>query len=333
MAYDVFGMGNPLMDILMQVEDDFLSELELNKGQFNLIDKKRMEVIESKIDSLDKKEVPGGAVANTIAVLSQLGLKTVFFGSVGEDKIGNEYVSLTNEYGTVSDIKQTSEDLTGVAITFITPDNERTFAVYLGASNKVNPELVDEEFIKQSKFVYLCGYQLEDSALKETALTVLNIAKENDVKIAIDLADPGVVSRNKEFMQNVVEEYADVLFANEEESMALTGLEPEEAVNKLSEQVEIAIVKIGKNGSLIMQENTLTKASALLVEAVDTTGAGDSYAGGFLYGLVKNHDVKTCADIGSYISAQVVKKIGARLDAIAFDELEAHAFDNNNNYK
>ena len=171
--------------------------------------------------------------------------------------------------------------------------------------------------------------QLEDKNLREVSLSAMQFAKKNNIKISIDLGDPGIVSRKKQDIMNIIKEYADIIFANEDEAKALTGLEPLEALNKISEMTDIAIVKIGKEGSFIKKDGIIYEIKGCKVKAVDTTGAGDMFAAGVLYGLIKNYNLKVCGNIGSYFAAKVCEKIGARLDDI--DKKEVEKLINNGN--
>lgn len=315
MKYDVFGIGSALMDFLIEVENNELLELNLNKGQFHLIDEERSKSLLKKIEKYKVKTAPGGSSANTLYGASLLGSKVIFCGKVGKDPHGDIYEEKMSDGGVKPTLAR-SERITGHAITFITPDSERTFAVHLGAALNLKKEDIFFEDLKDSKILHIEGYQLEDKELREVSLHAIQFAKKNNIIISIDLGDPGIVSRNRSDIKEIVEKYADIVFANEDEAKALTNLEPLEALNEIAKVTDIAIVKIGKSGSYIKKQDMIYEIPVYPAKAVDTTGAGDMFAAGVLYGLSKDHNLKICGHIGSYFASKVVEKIGARLDNI-----------------
>lgn len=323
MKYDVFGIGNALMDFLIEIREDEFLELDLKKGQFHMIDEKKSKQILAQVNNKEITLAPGGSCANTLHGIALLGGSVVFCGKVGKDKHGDIYEQKIVQHKIKSNIARCNKNITGHAITFITPEGERTFAVHLGAAINLQKEEVFYEDIKNSKILHIEGYQLEDKNLREVSIHAMKFAKENKVKISIDLADPGVVTRNKEDIRKMVAEYANIVFANEEEANAFTGKSGEEALNEIATISEIAIVKLGKEGSLVKKGNDVYTIKGVLAKAVDTTGAGDMYAAGFLYGLTHEHNLKICGDLGSYFAAKVVQQIGARLDKINTNEIDS----------
>jgi len=321
MKYDIFGIGSALMDFLVEVDDKELVEIELKKGHFHLIDEKRSELLLERIKKYKIRTAPGGSSANTLYGAAILGSKVVFCGKIGEDEHGNIYEERMLNNGVKTNLAR-SKKKTGHAITFITPDTERTFAVHLGACLELKKEDVFFNDLKQSKIMHVEGYQLEDKNLRDVSLNAMDFAKKNNVKISIDLGDPGIVKRNKEDLLNMVKNYADIVFANEEEAKALTNLEPKEALDDISKFVNIVIVKIGKDGSFIKKQDKIYKIPGYKANAVDTTGAGDMFAAGVLHGICQNYNLEVCGHIGAYFSAKVVEKIGARLDNIDKEELK-----------
>jgi sugar/nucleoside kinase (ribokinase family) len=324
MKYDVFGIGNALMDFLIEIREDEFVELDLKKGQFHMIDAEKSKKILKKVEEQEKKIklVPGGSAANTLHGIALLGGNVVFCGKVGKDKHGDIYEEKIVQGGVKSNISRCDKSMTGHAITFITPEGERTFAVHLGAAVNLQKENVFFDDLKESKILHIEGYQLEDKNLRDVSINAMQHAKKNNVKVSIDLADPGVVSRNKKDIYEMVKNYADIIFANEEEAKAFTGKEAVEALNEISGMAEIAVVKLGKKGSLVKKGKDVYTIGGINVKAVDTTGAGDMYAAGFLYGLTHGHNLKVCGNIGSNFAAKVVQQVGARLDKIDRKEIE-----------
>ncbi len=320
MAHDVVSLGNPLMDILIDVEEGFLKELNLVKGNMHLLDKEEIKKIEEKLDQNKIKLAPGGSEANTLAALSMLGHKVVYFGKVGQDEHGKHYHEKLLEHGVISKVIKV-DGMTGRAITFITPDSERTFATHLGVSVLLEDSEINEADIMEAKFLHLTGYVLSGEKTRKAAMLALDIAKNNNVKICLDLADPNIVKANKETLQLVAKEYADIIIANDSEAKAFTNQEPEQAINTLSEIADIAIIKLGAKGSLIKSKDNLIKIPGFKAKAVDTTGAGDTYTAGFLYGLLNNLDLEASGKIASFIASKVVEVKGARLDKMPIEEI------------
>ncbi len=313
MKYVAYGIGSPLIDIVIKIEEEILAKLKLKKGRMHLLTSKQIKEILDAVENSTVKISPGDSTANTIVGIANLGGKAAYLGKLGKD----EHASFFNE-----DLKKNKVDskttqsgnFTGKVIALISPDSERTMAVHLGAALDLKPEDINEEDIKNSEFLHITGYQLEDKNLKETLIKAMNIAKTNNIKISVDLADAELIKRNLEFLKSVVKDYADVVFANEEEAKAFTGKEGKEALHILSETAEIAIIKLGEKGSLIKAEGKIHEIPAYKTEAVDTTGAGDMYAAGFLFGLSKKYGHEKCGKIGSFAASRVVSQHGARLD-------------------
>lgn len=309
---DVVGIGNPLIDVLVNVDDDILAKFELKKGIMHLVDQRKSELIYSFFEKGQMKILPGDSTANTLAGISNLGGKTAFFGMVGNDNFGNFYKEDLLKCN-VKPLLAVKEGVTGKVISLITPDTERTMATNLGvACSLTKDDIIDDE-IAGSKFLHLTGYQLEEPLLKEAAFKAMQVAKDNDVMVSLDLADPELVKRNVESLKSVLKDFVSVCFANGQEAKALTGLEPEQAVEEISSYVDIAVVKVGSKGSYVKTKGGLYKIDCFLEKAVDTTGAGDMYAAGFLYALSNGENVEMAGKIGSYAASKVVVDIGGRL--------------------
>ena len=322
--YDVFGIGSALMDFLIEMEDHELLEMDLKKGEMHLIDEEKSKELLKKLNNYSVKTAPGGCSANALAGVAVLGGNAVFCGKVGQDKHGDVYVQKSEDIGVCTRIKKHEKKMTGHSITFITPDSERTFATHLGASIHIEKEDVFEEDIAQSKILHIDAYQLEDAKMKETAFHAIKIAKKHGTMVSIDLADPGLVKRNLEFLKRFVKDKIDIVFANEGEAKAFTGKdEEEEALLELSNDCEYAIVKLGENGSLIKHKDTIHRIPAFKVNAVDTTGAGDMYAAGVLFGIAKGISLERAGKIASWASSKVVSQIGARLNSCLKDEIKS----------
>lgn len=320
--YDVIGLGNTIMDLLVEVEEHKLLEMNLKKGEFHLVDEKKSKELLEKINSskLKIKTVPGGSSANTIRGIAMLGGKVILYGKVGQDKHGEIYVQEMKEQGVNSRIIQASS-ATGNAITFITPDAERTFSVHLGAAITLQKEDLLEEDIKRGKILHLEGYQIEGPT-KETVLHAISLAKKNNTLVSIDLADPGVIRRNKAFLQDLALNYADIVFVNEMEAKEFTGYEEEQAAKEIGKQNKIVVVKLGKRGSLIYEKGVITRIDPFPAKVIDTTGAGDCYAAGFLYAFCQGWPIEKAGKLGSLFAAKVVEQTGVVIQNLDRDNLK-----------
>jgi sugar/nucleoside kinase (ribokinase family) len=303
-------MGNALVDVLIRMDDDLLLEsLHLPKGSMQLVDEQSILHIMQHIDNLPKETASGGSAANTINGLAALGVHAGYIGKVGDDILGKTFTESMTKNGVAGHISYGMAK-TGTAMAFISPDSERTFATFLGSAVELAPVDLSHAVFKDYDLFHLEGYLVQDHTLIETAL---DLAQQHGLLVSMDMASYNVVESNRDFLEEVIRSRVDIVFANEEEARALTGRGPEGALEEIAKWCDIAVVKIGKNGSLILSGDTRHHAKALPVQAVDTTGAGDLYASGFLYGLARDLPLVRCADIGSAVAARVIGVVGARL--------------------
>ena len=314
----ILGMGNALVDIMTVLpNDNVLSEFNLPKGSMQLSDSGSVANLVKSTNNLENKLTSGGSAANTIHGVAQLGLPAGFIGKVGDDSHGKFFSDdLVNSK--IEPKLSISGTDSGVAVALVSPDSERTFLVSLGAAVELVPEDITDEIFKGYDIFHIEGYLVQNHELIEKAVKV---AKQNGLKVSLDLASYNVVEDNLEFLKSITEKYVDIVFANEEESKAFTGLEPEESLNKIAETCEIAVVKIGKNGSLIKKGNDSFKVGVIDATSIDTTGAGDMYASGFLYGLTQNYPLDKCGKIGAIISGNVIEVIGAKMSEERWAEI------------
>lgn len=313
---DVIALGNALMDLLVEVDSQKFLEFNLKKGEMHLVPKEQAQQILEKIQrqQLTIEYVPGGSAANTLRCLGLLGANVILCGKVGKDKHGEMYVEQLQQHQVKTRFNHHAK-ATGHCVTFITPDAERSFSVHLGAAVELYPEDVLEEDIAVSKILHLEGYQLEGTT-KETVFHAMELAKKHGTKISFDLADPGVIRRNKGLIKDIIDKKnIDILFINEKEADELTdGFAVECAVVELGKLIPTVIVKIGERGSLVSHERKFLKIPPFPAKAIDTTGAGDVYAAGFLYGYCQGWDMMKAGKLGSLLAAKVVEKRGVKLD-------------------
>ena len=306
----ILGIGNALVDILVQLpNDEPLHKLELPKGSMQLIDQTTMKRISNATSLLENHVATGGSASNTSVALARLGCNVGFIGKVGHDELGSFYSDdLTNNNVTPHLLK--SDLPSGRCNVLISTDSERTMATYLGAAVTLSAEDLNIETFKQYDILHIEGYLVQNYNLITRAG---QLAKEAGLTVSIDLASYNIVAENINFLQDFVAKYVDIVFANEEEATAFTQLPAEQAVHSIAQQASLAIVKVGAKGSYIKQGDTLLHIPAEKVKPIDTTGAGDVYAAGFLYGYANNLPLSRCAEIGTLCAAQVIEEIGAKI--------------------
>jgi len=307
----ILGIGNALVDILMKIgSDHVLNELKLPKGSMQLIENETAIEIEEFTKEFSKQIVAGGSAANTINGLARLGVDCGYVGKIGDDLFGKLFKDNLEKNKIQALLFRGSLD-TGRAYTFITKDGERTFGTFLGSAVQLNAGDFLEDLFKSFDYLHVEGYLVFNHELIER---VLSIAKSAGVKISMDMASYNVVEANLEFLKGVINKYVDIVFANEEEAKALTGEEPAKALDTISQWTEIAVVKVGEKGSLIKSGDRTWRVNSVLADCIDTTGAGDLYAAGFLFGLVKGYSLDVCGKIGSILGGNVIEVIGATME-------------------
>lgn len=306
----ILGIGNALVDILVNINDDkILSAYDLDKGGMVMIDADRKREIHEAIRNMEQACATGGSTSNTIHGLARLGAPAGYIGKVGHDKMGDFFKSEMLRFGVTPHLVDADID-TGIATTFISNDGERTFATYLGAAATMTSEELDPSVFDGYDCIHVEGYLIFNHDL---ILKVCQIAKEKGLQISMDMASYNIIEANYDFVKMLLTDYVDIIFANEEEAKAFTGKEGVDALNVLSEYCPIAIVKIGKDGSLIKMNGEITTIAPVDAARRDTTGAGDIYASGFLYGLLNDYPAQKAGDLASYLSARMIEYIGAKL--------------------
>jgi sugar/nucleoside kinase (ribokinase family) len=319
----ILGIGNALVDVLAKLSDDnLLKELDVAKGSMNLIDSERRKTVFEKMDGLDIKMTTGGSVSNTTLALRKIGVPVGFIGKIGNDEYGTFYLREMTESGVKLHLIQ-ENTFSGTAMAMITPDGERTFCTYLGAAAEMKDSDLDETVFEQYTHFYIEGYLVQNHELIETAA---RIAKSLGLITMIDLASFNVVEADRDFIQKLVAEYIDIVFANEEEAHALTGKTPEAAAHEIAGKVQIAIVKAGDKGSWIKQEDSLVHVPVHeKIVPVDSTAAGDYYAAGFFYGMENGASLKKCAQLGSLLSYYIIQVVGTKLPEETWNEIREKA--------
>ncbi len=310
---DVVGIGNAIVDVLAQTEEDVLSRLGLTKGAMMLVDADRSAVLYDAMGSAI--EVSGGSAANTIAGLASLGGKAAYIGKIGNDQLGGIFRHDIHANGVFFETPS-AKSLTPTArcMIMVTPDAERTMSTYLGACIELTPEDVDPELISRSKVTYLEGYLWDPPLAKEAFLKAARIAHDAGREVSLSLSDSFCVNRHLAEFRELVRDHVDVLFANEAEIKALWQTDNyDQAVAMTREVCDVAALTRSEKGSLIVAGDQLIDIAAFPVErVVDVTGAGDLYAAGFLYGYTQGRDYADCGRIAALCAAEVISHFGAR---------------------
>ncbi len=316
----ILGIGNALVDIMVKIDNDqILNELDLPKGSMQLVDKTRSNQVLDRVKAFEKSNSAGGSTANTIHGLGMLGAKSGFIGVVGEDEFGGAFVRDMVNAGVDLHMVHTKNE-TGRVVALVTPDFERTFATHLGASAEFSMEFVNNFKFSDYNYVLIEGFLVQDHQLVRT---VAEKAKAAGLITAIDLCSYNVVEANRDFLNEIITKYIDIVFANEEEAKALTGMEPRKALDEIASKVKIAVVKIGSKGSIIKSGEASWDIGVIDVKPVDTTGAGDLYASGFLYGLSEGKPLETCGNYGAILSGNVIEFIGSKMSKERWNAIKA----------
>lgn len=298
-----------MVDVLAKLQDErLLAELGLPVGSMQLIDSREKEFIDLRLQYETKERVPGGSAANTIKALAREGVEVGFIGKVADDEYGHFFADTLNSAGVNTYITMGEGDATGVANTFITPDGQRTFATYLGISGSLAITDIVSDILDDYDILYVEGYLVQNYALIDG---VMQMAKAKHMTICLDLASYNIVESSHDFFRYMLEEFVDIVFANEEESQAYTGKSPAEALAEMAQLCDIAVVKLGAAGSSAQKGTEVVRVAAAPVEkVVDTTGAGDYFAAGFLSAYINNGTLEECLINGSKLAAEVIQEIG-----------------------
>ena len=318
----VIGIGNALVDVMIKVEDDsLLGELGLPKGSMQLVNSDMSALIKEKTRCFYPSFSAGGSAANTIHGLGMMGGGPGFIGKVGSDGMGDYFETDMNRAG-VTNFLYRSSTPTGTSTVLVSPDSERTMATYLGAAVEINAVDIHDNIFDGFDILYLEGYLMPNHELIER---LCRLAKSKGMEIAIDMASYNIVEENIDFFSKITGKYVDILFANEDEARAFTGLDADRAVDAIALICPVAVVKTGSRGSLIRHNEELLRIGAMAGNCIDTTGAGDLYAAGFLYGYSSDMDLEKCGLLGTLLAGNVICAIGAKMDETRWNNIRENA--------
>jgi sugar/nucleoside kinase (ribokinase family) len=307
----ILGIGNALVDVITFLDtDDVLAQFGFPRGSMQLIDAITAQQVEAATRDCKKHKASGGSAANTIHGLAKLGVETGFIGTVGLDETGKFFRDDMHQAG-ITPLLTESDTATGTSRALVSADGERTMATFLGAAVELSASRLTPALFRGYDHLHLEGYLVLNQALVETALA---LAGQQKMTISLDLASYNVVEANLAFLQRIVRQNIDIVFANEEEARAFTGFsDPHQALAAISAECDTAVVKIGDRGSLIRRGWKTYEVAPVPVKCLDTTGAGDLYAAGFLYGFAALLGPEKCGEAGSLLAGKVIEVPGAKI--------------------
>jgi sugar/nucleoside kinase (ribokinase family) len=314
--YDVYGIGNALVDIVTEVDLDFFNKNHVEKGLMTLVDEKRQEQLMKAIDMNKSKMACGGSAGNTMIAISQFGGKSFYSCLVAKDELGKFFLEDLKRNGVDTNLtyERLSTGITGKCLVMTTPDAERTLNTFLGISSMLSPEHLDESAIKSAAYLYLEGYLVTSPGGLEAMKEAKKIAEKNNVKTTLTFSDPSMVKYFSKQMEEIVGASVDMLFCNEEEAMIYTGTASiTEAREKLKQVAKHFAITMGANGAIIYDGDTFITIEPYKAKALDTNGAGDMFAGAFLYAINHNHSYAEAGKLASLASSRVVAQYGPRL--------------------
>ena len=316
----ILGIGSALVDILTQLpNDDILKDLNLPKGSMTYVNAQTSVEIGEKLAYLGNQMASGGSAANTMSGLAQLGVEAGFLSKIGKDEVGRFFERQMTETH-VKPLMLTSDTPSGRVQALVTPDGERTFATCLGAAAELCADDIKPELFEGWDILYVEGYLVANPTMLDKAVTT---AKAAGLKIAIDMASYNVVEESRDYFMQLIENYLDYVFANEQEAFALTGMEARQALDFIASRCEIAVVKIGAKGAYIKRGNELVTIPPMKANVIDTNGAGDMWAAGFMAGLVKGENLAKCGHMGAIVAANVIEVLGTKMNAERWEKIHA----------
>ncbi len=319
MKHDCLFIGNAIVDILSNVSFDFMSENGIETGSWRPIGIEEINQLQETL--LDTVISSGGSAANSAVGFTLLGGKASYIGRVKDDDLGRVYVKDMEKAQVNFASKPSQEGLeTGRCLVYVTPDAQRSMRTYLGAASQLSPEEIEEDTIAESKILYLEGYLWDEDLAKKSCQKAFELAKKYQVKTALSLSDPFCVEKWREEFRQLVKK-SDIVFGNEEELKSLYNTEIlSDAISAARSEINLSVITRGALGSIIINENEIEEVPSFPCEKViDTTGAGDLFAAGFLFGMVNDKRFYECANLGSFVASQVISFFGPRPEAYLRD--------------
>jgi len=315
--YHVYGIGNALVDMEFEVEDSFFNDNGIDKGVMTLVDEDRQHELMGHLDAFDGKKASGGSAANTIIASSYFGGKSFYSCKVASDELGDFYVNDLQDAGVDSNVGDgRKEGITGKCLVMVTPDAERTMNTFLGITATFSVDELHVSAIKESEYLYIEGYLVSSDSGRHAAIEARKVAEENGVKTALTFSDPAMVQFFKDGLKEMLGDKVDLLFCNEAEALSWADTDDfETAFESLKQVASTFAVTLGSKGALLFDGKNRVEISAHETKAVDSNGAGDMFAGAFLYGITHGHSFYEAGNIASLAAARVVSQFGPRLAA------------------
>jgi sugar/nucleoside kinase (ribokinase family) len=312
-GYNVFGIGNALVDVQTQVSDETLIELDFAKNIMTLVDEPTQQRVLSRLEGSNLNRCAGGSAANTIIGIAEFGGTTAYAGKVANDEIGEFFLKDLRELGVSIDVPQ-GDGQSGTSVVLITDDAQRTMLTHLGVSVTLSPDDIEEEQIRNSEWIYVEGYLFTGDSTKAAARKAIDIAVKHGVKVSLTVSDPFLIDICRDEFWELIKGPVDLLFCNLEEARSLTKKhDPADCAQEIHQHAAAVALTLGEDGSLLIEGNRLIPIEGVPVSAVDTTGAGDMYAAGILYGITNGLSWKQAGHLASHASARIVSQLGARL--------------------
>ena len=323
--YNIYGIGAALVDTEIEVSDAFLSSANIDKGVMTLVGEDRQYELLAALASEGHKMIRkcGGSVCNSVVAASSLGASTFFSGKVADDSDGELYINDLKQAGVTFHSAGQDSGITGKCLVMVTDDAERTMNTFLGASEALSSREIDQAALVDSEWFYVEGYLVTDEARTLATKAAVETAKANNVKVAVSLSDPFVVAVFGDALREVIGGGVDLIFCNKDEAMAFTGTESlETAAEALKQVTKTFAITDGANGAITFDGNTLNQSKGVEAKAIDTNGAGDMFAGAFLYAITSGRDYAWAADLANDCAARVVAQFGPRLEVQQFYDIK-----------
>lgn len=321
--YDVFGLGNALVDMEFEVEDGFLKLMEIDKGVMTLVDEEEQHRLMTHLDAFEGNRASGGSAANTLIAVSAMGGSSYYACKVADDDLGHFYLHDLKEAGVDTNINGThANGITGKCLVMVTPDAERTMHTYLGISSELSVNEINDSHIKASEYLYMEGYLVTSPSAREANIHARKIAEANGVKTAFTFSDPAIVQHFHNELTETIGDGIDLLFCNEAEALEYTRKNSiDEATQAIKTFANSFAITLGAKGALVYDGSQVHRIEPFPITAVDSNGAGDMFAGAYLYGITHGYTVAEAGKLASLAASQVVRQFGPRLPVEDYSKL------------
>jgi hypothetical protein len=312
--YDVYALGHALLDVQARISESLLESMRFAKGMMTLVDEPTQRQVLASLAGAQVSRSAGGSAANTIIAVAQFGGRGAFAGKVAEDELGRYCLADLRALGVDVEVPAAGAGGTGTSVILITPDAQRTMLTHLGVSADLGPADIHEPSIRRARYVYVEGYLFSQEPTRSAALRAIELAKQAGVKVALTVSDPMLIAAHRDEFWDLIEGPVDLLFCNLEEARSLTGREDAiDCAQEIHRHAENVALTLGPAGSMVMHAGEVLPIEGVPARAIDTTGAGDMYAGALLYGITNGLTWRQAGRLASHAAARVVEQVGARL--------------------